>query len=381
MRRQRCIKFRLFQKDKNLYICNKHKIRNRNIEMLKLKNIFLGILILMISPLFSQTQSSENHKDLVHWVSLTEALEKQKEHPKKIFVDIYTDWCGWCKVMSKNTFSNAQIAGYINQYFYPVRFNAETTDTISYLGKNYVNTNIGGRRPTHQLAYVLTANRPSYPTISYLDEKGKLIQALPGYMDVNKIEPFLVYFNENAFRSAPFETFKGSFEQTFRKPLPQNQKTKQIQWVSFEDAEKLAKSSPKPILIDIYANFSLTSKMMEATTFTHDSVIDYINTHFYAVRFNPLQKDTIVFNGKTFTNRGVGYGFHDLPLALTNRQLGIPATIYLNEKLELLSNVPGYRSGKELEPILQFFGKGIYKKQDWANFIKTFKSEFYPEKE
>ncbi len=335
------------------------------------------MLVLLANTLFSQTQTPENHKDLVHWMSLTEALEKQKKQPKKIFVDIYTDWCGWCKVMSKNTFSNPQIAGYINQYFYPVRFNAETTDTISYFGKEYVNKNIGKRRPTHELAYVLTANRPSYPTISYLDESGKLIQALPGYMDTKKIEPFLVYFNENTFRSAPFETFRKNFEQTFHKPLPE--KRNRIQWVSFEDAEKLVKASPKPILVDIYAGFSVTSKVMEATTFTNDSLIDYVNTNFYAVRLNPLQKDTIVFNGRTFTNKGIGYGFHDLFLHLTKRQVGIPATIYLNEKLEVLSNVPGYRSAKELEPILQFFGKEIYKKQNWETFIKTFKSEFYPE--
>ncbi len=347
--------------------------------MFRFKLSLFLILTLFVNLLFSQTQTSENHKDLVHWMSLTEALNKQKEHPKKIFVDIYTDWCGWCKVMSKNTFSSPQIAGYINQYFYPVRFDAETTDTISYFGKEYVNKNIGNRRPTHELAYVLTANRPSYPTISYLDESGKLIQALPGYMDIQKIEPFLVYFNENAFHSAPFETFKQNFEQTFRKPLPQKHKT--VQWLSFEDAQKLAKSSPKPILVDIYADFSLTSKVMEATTFTNDSLIDYINDNFYAVRLNPLQKDTIVFDGKTFTNKGGGYGFHDLSLYLSGNKIGIPATIYLDENLKLLSNVPGYRSAKELEPILQFFGKEIYKKQDWTSFIKTFKSQFYPEKQ
>lgn len=318
---------------------------------------------------FSQTENNDDHKDLVEWMTLTEALEKQKTQPKKIFVDVYTDWCGWCKVMSKNTFSSEQISSYINQYFYPVRFDAETMDTIEFLGKEYVNKGTG-RKPTHELAYILTNNRPSYPTIAYLDEKGKLIQAIPGYMDVKKIEPFLVYYNENVFRSAPFETFDADFKKAFNDSLPLG--TGKIQWLTFEDAEKLAKAYPKPIMIDIFADFSYSSKIMEVTTYLDPAMADYINKNFYAVRFNPVRKDTIVFNGKAYGNQGIAHPFHDLALVLTQRNIGIPATIYLNDKLELLSNVPGYRSPKELEPILEYFGEGIYKTQKWDAFVKAF---------
>jgi thioredoxin-related protein len=269
-----------------------------------------------------------------------------------------------------NTFSNKQIAAYINQYFYPVRFDAETTDTIEYLGKKYVNKGVG-RKPTHELAYVLTNNRPSYPTITYLDAKGKLIQALPGYMDVKKIEPFLVYFNENAYRSAPFNTFKSNFENTFNDSIPNG--NGRVQWVSFEDAEKLAKHNPKPILIDIYTTWSITSKVMEATTYTDKAIADSINENFYAVHFDPTSTDTITLWGKAFVNqhRG-GSPFHDLALFLTKNQIGIPATIYLNDKLQLLSNAPGYRSPEELAPLLVFFGKAIYKEKSWNEFYKEY---------
>lgn len=330
--------------------------------------LILTIIISTVSS-SSQTVVEEEHKDLVEWMTLTEALEKQKTQPKKIFIDIYTDWCGWCKVMSKNTFSHQQIAGYINQYFYPVRFDAEGSDTINYLGKQYVNKG-SGRRPTHELAYVLTNNRPSYPTITYLDEKGNLIQALPGYMDVKKIEPFLVYFNENAYRTAPFDTFKANFENAFNDSIPNGDG--RVQWVSFEDAQKMTASSPKPILIDIHTQFSVTSKVMEATTFTDKKTADYINEHFYAVHFDPTTKDTISFGGMTYINQGIDHPFHDLFLLLTNRQIGIPATIYLNDKLQLLSNVPGYRAPDELESLLVFFGEGRYKTQQWQDFIKEF---------
>ncbi len=340
-----------------------------------MKVIYFVISILLLSSNLSwaQTNNEQDHKDLVNWMTLTEALEKQKKEPRKIFIDIYTDWCGWCKVMSKNTFSHPQIAAYINQYFYPVRYDAEGFDTIMYLGKQYVNENSGKRNATHQLAYVLTNNRPSYPTITYLDEKGQLIQALPGYMDVNKIEPYLVYFNENAFRSAPFETFQANFDKTFRdstfKPTPS------VQWLTFEDAEKLAQIKPLPLLIDIRTDWSVTSRVMETTTFTDTALANYINRYFYAVNFDPTSKDPIVFGGKTYVNQGVGHPFHDLALMLTNRQIGIPSTIYLNEKLELLSSVPGYRSSIELKPILVFFGEGIYKTKQWVDFINEYNAK------
>lgn len=334
--------------------------------------IFSATLFLTIN-VFSQTPIEQEHKDLVEWMSLTEALKKQESQPKKIFMDVYTDWCGWCKVMSKNTFSNPQIAAYINQYFYPVRFDAETIDTLEYLGKTYINKNAGEKRATHDLAYVFTNNRPSYPTITYLDEKGKMIQSIPGYMDVKKIEPFLVYFNENAFKSAPFETFKANFEIAFNDSIEKGKG--KIQWVTFEDAEKLIKQDPKPIIIDLYTPWSNTSRVMEATTYTDEYTADYINQYFYAVHFEPTTKDSIFFGGKMYLNKGVGHPFNDLAVVLTNGQIGIPATIYLNEKLELLSNVPGYRSPTELEPILEYFGQAKYKTSNWQDFMTNFKSK------
>ncbi len=340
--------------------------------MLRILKLILVVIVLLPLGSYGQQKKVEEHKDLVEWMTLTEALEKQKEQPKKIFIDIYTDWCGWCKVMSKNTFSNKQIASYINQYFYPVRFDAETTDTIEYLGKEYVNENkTGKKRSTHQLAYVLTNNKPSYPTISYLDIKGNLIQALPGYMDVKKIEPFLVYFNENAYRSSPFDTFKSNFDNTYNDSIPNG--TGQIQWVTFEDAEKLVKYDPKPIFIDIHTSWSITSKVMEATTYTDKALADSINKNFYAIHFDPTRTDTIIFLGKIFVNKKRGGSpFHDLALALTKNQIGIPATIYLNEKMQLLSNISGYRSAKDLQPLLMFFGNSIYKKKTWNEFFKFY---------
>ena len=67
----------------------------------------------------------------VKWMSLEEAVEKSKTEKRKIFIDIYTDWCGWCKVMDRETFQNPCIANYLNRNYYPVKFNAEQKKDMS----------------------------------------------------------------------------------------------------------------------------------------------------------------------------------------------------------------------------------------------------------
>ena len=61
----------------------------------------------------------------VKWMSFEQAIEKSKTEKRKIFIDVYTDWCGWCKVMDKNTFSETQVAKILNEMFYPVKLDAE----------------------------------------------------------------------------------------------------------------------------------------------------------------------------------------------------------------------------------------------------------------
>ena len=54
----------------------------------------------------------------VNWVSLEDAVELQKKNPKKIMIDMYTVWCGPCRMLDKNTFQNPDVANYINMYYY-----------------------------------------------------------------------------------------------------------------------------------------------------------------------------------------------------------------------------------------------------------------------
>ena len=167
----------------------------------------LFIIILAIS-----LKTSIIGQEIVKWLSFEEAIEKNKNQPRKILIDVYTDWCGWCKVMDEKTFGNATIAEYLNKNYYPVKFNAEGHDTIQFAGKTYINDGVG-RRPTHKLAIALLNGKMSYPSIAYMDENNQLITAVPGYWEAKKIEPLLEFIKKDIYKTnTSFEDFSNNFQ-------------------------------------------------------------------------------------------------------------------------------------------------------------------------
>jgi thioredoxin-related protein len=151
-----------------------------------MKKQILFILIFQFVSVFSFAQ---NVHGLVKWITFEQAEKKAKENPKPILIDVYTDWCGWCKRMMITTYSDPQVANYINENFYPVAFNAETRDTIRWQNEVFVNT-----EKTHQLARKFQST--SYPTTIFMDGDFQNSTKVPGYLESNTIAPILVYFKE-----------------------------------------------------------------------------------------------------------------------------------------------------------------------------------------
>jgi thioredoxin-related protein len=160
----------------------------------------------------SSVVQAKKQEKTVKWVSFAEAQELQKITKKKIFVDVYTDWCGWCKRMDASTFSQSDIVDYLNDNYYAVKFNAEQKENIEWNGKTYRNSG-SQSRSTHEFAVFLLNNRLSYPTTVFLAEDLNVIQPLPGYMDAAKFEPILHYFGTDSHKKVSW----GQFEQDWKK--------------------------------------------------------------------------------------------------------------------------------------------------------------------
>lgn len=173
--------------------------------------LFFIISVLFTISLNLDAQNTDEAGVKVKWYTMQEALVLNKKKPKKIFIDVYTNWCGWCKVMDRNTFANPVIAEYMNENYYPVKFNAESYDTIQYAGQTFVNSGTG-RRATHDFAIAILQGRLGYPSIVFMDEKNKLIIKKAGYHPPEKLEPLLAYYTENAYKKSTIEEFRKTFK-------------------------------------------------------------------------------------------------------------------------------------------------------------------------
>lgn len=143
----------------------------------------------------------------VKWYTWNEAIEASKTKPKKIIVDVYTDWCGWCKVMDRETFPNAEVAAYLNANFYAVKFNAEQREEITFNGQkfNYV---VQGKGGYHTLAATLLDGQMSYPTVVYLNEKYERIMISPGYKKPEDLMKELKYTSEEQYSKITFDEYR-----------------------------------------------------------------------------------------------------------------------------------------------------------------------------
>ena len=84
---------------------------------------------------FQANQEPESLK----WYTLEEAQELMKSEPRKIFVDVVADWCKWCKVMEKETFTDKAVIAYINENYYAVRMDYESLESVDFLGESITN--------------------------------------------------------------------------------------------------------------------------------------------------------------------------------------------------------------------------------------------------
>ncbi len=149
---------------------------------------------------------------VVQWLSWEGAIERSKTEKRKIFVDIYTDWCGWCKRMDTSTLSDSAVVSYLNEKYYAVKFNAETPEEITFRNKTY-SLRRDGQRSYHELAIELLSGRVGFPTLVFLDENFQVIQSIPGYQPAEHLLIILSYFATDSHKTTPWEVYERRFNQ------------------------------------------------------------------------------------------------------------------------------------------------------------------------
>ena len=165
---------------------------------------------LIIAGLIFLTAGFIQAQETVKWYSIEEALQLTSKEPRKLVIDVYTDWCGWCKRMDATTFSDPKVAEILNNNFYPVKLDAEGKEDIV-IGDRTFKFVDNGRRGYHEVAAVVTKGRLSYPTISYIDEQGRVLDAAPGYKTADQFKVYLAYYMADAYKDQDFTEFAATY--------------------------------------------------------------------------------------------------------------------------------------------------------------------------
>jgi thioredoxin-related protein len=183
--------------------------------------LILLLVVLSVSPAILAGEKNKKKKKAketgIKWMTWDQAQVQMKKQPKKVWVDVYTDWCGWCKVMDKKTFSDPQVIKFMNDNFYAIKFNSEKDDSIKLLDKLYV---IKPENRVNDLAVELLRGQLSYPTNVFLEENFQNPIPIPGYQAVPQIEMVMRYLGENHYKTVKWEDYQKTFVGTWKEQAP-----------------------------------------------------------------------------------------------------------------------------------------------------------------
>lgn len=154
----------------------------------------------------------------VNWKTIEQASQvNTKSNNKMFFIDFSTSWCGWCKKMDRETFSDPVVSAILNKYYIPVHFDAEGSSTFTWNGTKYSNTQAPGQRAqTHPFTRAILGQKIGYPSFAIFNRNGGLTQILQGYQGAYDFSMVLWYFCSGDSQRYTFDEYQNIFQEEIK---------------------------------------------------------------------------------------------------------------------------------------------------------------------
>lgn len=337
--------------------------------------IFFAILILGGFVLPVRAQSPDADTIQVQWTTFAQAQEQFVKKQKPIFIFFYAANDTTCARMLTQTIDLDEVANYLNILYYNVKIDVNNPAEMETV-KGVINVG-----PNKQARF-------SAPMIMVLNKAGTGA-TFDGFKTRDEIFPILIYFQEETYRTTPYEDYEKAYFEAYPKNNSRGYTIirEKIKWLTMEEAIERQQLYPgKKLFVDVYANWNIGATVMFTATYNNQTIADIINKEFLPVRVYAKGNDTIHFYGSTFVNAGPASGnFHQFTITMAgdpapNNMVSFHFPTFLivtEEKAVLKFN--GFFTARNLEPVLKFYSTNAYKDTDIGKFMESFKSNMAPE--
>jgi thioredoxin-related protein len=155
--------------------------------------IFLVAVLIMETGTVAALGGDKNE---LRWSALDQGLIEANRTGKKILIDVYTTWCGWCKKMDTDTYSNARVSSYLQSHYVLVKLNAESSKQLTYKGEKY-----------SEQDFARAFGVDGYPTILFLKSNGEPITKYSGYANAATFHDVVSYIAEDHYLTKKYDEY------------------------------------------------------------------------------------------------------------------------------------------------------------------------------
>jgi len=154
------------------------------------------------------------------WLKLDAALKTADREGKHIMVDVYTDWCTWCKKLDRDTYGDPAVRQVLAESYISVKLKGDSDAPLNVKGQpkkegdrtmvQFVPTEqpVTTERQLTRGAFRVTG----FPTIMFLAADGKVITSLPGYKDAVAFRNILNFIKDDLYEVMTYQDYLKSLE-------------------------------------------------------------------------------------------------------------------------------------------------------------------------